>query len=131
MSQGEPIPSFIATKDEYKTALKRVRDNEQLTENMLVMLRFQHKAVSQTATATELAISMGYKTYNPANRQYGELGKLIAEALNHTPCKRADGSYRYWTSLSTGDPDREEGEHFRFIMRPELAAALEEMRWCP
>jgi len=130
MTASEPIPAFIADKNQYKSALKRVRDDGKLTENMLAMLRCQLHAPQRSVTATELAGSMGYPSHEPANRQYGELGRLLAEALHHVPSKRADGTFRYWSTLSTGDPDFEHGEQFRFVMRTELADALTEMRWC-
>lgn len=130
MNQSEPIPPFIATREEYKRALKRVRDEEHLTSRMLDMLKLQFNAPARTVTATELARTLGSENHGTANLQYGTLGKLIAEALNHIPCKRADGTHRYWTALSTGDSEQDDGEHFRFVMRTELAQALQEMRWC-
>lgn len=127
----EPVPVFVASPAAFKMALKKVKDTTdgKLLDNFLEMLRFQARAVGQSVTATELAKSVGYDSYRPANRQYGELGKRIADALNFTPPKRMDGSFRYWTALSTGDATQEDDEHFRFVMRPELLAALTEMRW--
>jgi putative restriction endonuclease len=118
----EPIPKRVATVGEYRRALLAIRS--QLTDNMLAMLQFQYRAPDHSVTATDLAKSVGYATYRPANRQYGELGKLIAEDLNFTPPRRKDGTHMYWSALSTGDPEIERGEQWRFLMRPELLPRL-------
>jgi hypothetical protein len=123
----EPIPDHVATAAQYRQALLAIRPH--LTDNMLTMLTFQYRSADRTATATELARAAGYPTYHPANRQYGELGKLVADELNFAPPRRADGTHRYWSTLSTGDPELEGDEHWRFVMRPELAAAVAELRW--
>jgi hypothetical protein len=126
-SLPEPIPASVATAERYRHALLSIRNS--LTDNMHKMLGFQYCAPGWAATATELAAAAGYATYHPANRQYGELAKLVAEALHFTPPRRADGTHRYWTTLSTGDPEQEASEHFRFVMRPELAEALAGLGW--
>jgi hypothetical protein len=126
-SLPEAVPDHVASIEQFRAALLAIRPS--LTDNMLTMLRYQYRAPNHAATATELAQAAGYKTYEPANRQYGELGKLIADALTFTPPRRADGTHKYWSTLSTGDPSLEEGEHWRFVMRPELAAAIRELRW--
>lgn len=123
----EPIPAQVATAEQFRRALLSIRNN--LTDNMHDMLRFQFHAPDYMATATELAQAVGYVTYHPANLQYGELGKLVAEALNFLPPRRADGTHRYWSTLSLGDPEQETGEHFRFKMRPELVETLTSLRW--
>lgn len=123
---SEPIPVHVATAAEFREALLAIRPN--LTDNMLAMLRFQFRATERTTTSTELAKSLGYLTDNPANRQYGELGRLIAAALGFTPPRRADGVYRYWSTLST-DTSESNGGELRFVMRPELASAVADLRW--
>lgn len=127
MGEWEPIPEAVATAAQYRDALLAIRD--QLTSNMLTMLEFQYRAPNRTVTATTLARAMGYPTYQPANRQYGELGKLIADFLNYSPPRRPDGTHRYWTTLSTDNPDLDEEGDWEYVMRPELAAALADLRW--
>jgi hypothetical protein len=68
--------------------------------------------------------------YNGANLHYGTLARLLAERLAYIPEKRKDGSERWWRTLSYGRQDGDDSkEHFEFIMRPELVAAIQEMRW--
>jgi hypothetical protein len=93
------------------------------------MLQRQYRSPRHTATATELAAAAGYDNFRPANRQYGGLGRLVAEALGFDPPKRRDGTPMYWSALSNGDPHRPIGADWRFVMRPELAQALFELGW--
>ena len=92
------------------------------------MLQKQYRAPNHTITAAELARAMGYASYSAANLRYGKLGRFLAEALSYTPPVRSDGTPRYWTTLAQGNPDLESGEDFQWIMRPELATALEELK---
>jgi hypothetical protein len=126
-NQSDPIPASVATPAQYRDALLKIQ--AQLSENMRAMLQFQYRAPGRTASAAELAKCVGYATFRPANLQYGKLGRLVAEALNFSPPRRPDGTYRYWSALSTGDPELQEGEDWRFVMRPELAAAISDLRW--
>jgi hypothetical protein len=120
----------IATIEQYKAALLALRDSG-LPLTYLVMLRAQYRAPSHTITATQLAQAAGYKNYNAANLHYGTMGRLIALQLSFSPDKRKDGTERWWKALSyeaDGDDDTADA-HFKFVMRPELVSALQQMRW--
>lgn len=120
----------FATSEQYKRALLSVRDNN-LPDSHLAMLRAQGRASDGKITATELASVAQYANYNAANLQYGTLASNVAAALGFVPEKRANGSYRWWTTLSYSIEDQvdESTGHFQFIMRPELLTALREMKW--
>ncbi|WP_201494827.1 hypothetical protein [Rubrivivax sp. A210] len=120
----------MATIEQFKAALLALRDKN-LPDNHLVMLKAQCQTPDATITSTKLAEAAGYKNYNAANLQYGTLGVNLSEFLSYTPPKRKDGSFMGWTTLSysiDGNIEPETG-HFQFIMRPELVAALKEMKW--
>ena len=122
--------SPIATTEKYKNALLSLRDKS-LPDGHLAMLRAQGHSPGGALTATKLAEAAGYENYNAANLQYGTLGFNLAGFLNYDPPRRKDGSPMWWTTLSysvDGLVDEETGQ-FQFIMRPELLAALREMRW--
>lgn len=122
--------SPIATAEQFKRALLALRDKN-LPDGHLTMLRAQCLAPRQTITATKLADAAGYENYNAANLQYGTLAFNLASHLGYDPPKRKDGTPMWWTTLSyslDGNTEPESGQ-FQFIMRPELAAALLEMRW--
>jgi hypothetical protein len=95
------------------------------------MLRAQCRAPAHTITATQLAQAAGYKNYNAANLHYGTMARLVAERLSFLPDKRKDGTERWWKALSyeaDGEDDTADA-HFKFVMRPELVSALQQMRW--
>ena len=123
-------PSPIATSEQFKKALLALRDKN-LPDGHLAMLRAQCALPNASITSTKLAESAGYENYNAANLQYGTLASNLATLLGYTPPKRKDGSVMWWTTLSYSLDGHEEPStgQFQFIMRPELVAALREMRW--
>lgn len=125
------IPTPIATVEQFKQALLAVRDKS-LPDSHLAMLRAQCRAKDSTITATKLSEEAGFQNYNASNIQYGTLGFNVAGHLGFRPQMiRRDGSLCWWTTLSysiDGSSEPDTG-HFQFVMRPELVAALREMRW--
>jgi hypothetical protein len=127
------MPTFaapVATTEQFKSALLAVRDKS-LPDGHLAMLKAQCKATGGAITSSRLAEAAGYENYNAANLQYGTLAFNIAGHLSYNPPKRRDGTGMWWTALSyceEGEPEPDTG-HFVFIMRPELVAALREMKW--
>jgi len=123
---------MIATKEQYKDALLAIRDKGKLRNTKyLQMLRAQYTSPNHTITATKIAEAVGYENYNAANLQYGTLGHEIAKVLGYMPPKRKNGEPMWFWILSSGNdasPETLDG-HYEFIMRPELAAALESMKW--
>ncbi len=120
----------IATTEQFKRALLALRDKG-LPDAHLAMLKAQCKASNGTITSTKLAEAADYENYNAANLQYGTLAFNLAGLLSYNPPARKDGSPMWWTTLSysvDGDVEAETGQ-FQFIMRPELADALREMKW--
>jgi predicted HNH restriction endonuclease len=123
---------MVATKEEFIKALLKVRDNGKIRNTkFLDMLRAQYSAENHTITATRLAEAAGYENYNAANLQYGTLGHEIADVLNYEPPKRKNGEPMWFWTISSGKDASEKNidGHYEFIMRPELVAALEEMKW--
>ena len=123
-------PTPIATVEQFKRALLAVRDKN-LPDGHLAMLKAQCLAPDGAITSTKLAEAAGYENYNAANLQYGTLAFNVAGFLSYAPPRRKDGSPMWWTTLSyslDGQTEPETGQ-FQFVMRPELTAALREMRW--
>ena len=121
----------IATTEQFKAALLTVRDKN-LPASHFAMLRAQCRAPGSAITATQLAAAADYENYNAANLQYGTLSFNVASALGFVPqARHADGSHCWWTTLpySNADQAEESTGHFQFVMRPELVAALREMKW--
>lgn len=86
------------------------------------MLRAQYAAPERTVTAGQLAQLIGYDHYQPINRWYGELGRLLAPYLGDPPEYFDSGKPAWFSYLSTWDS---RVGHFWWIMRPNLAQALE------
>jgi hypothetical protein len=90
----------------------------------------QHlRAPNQTATASELADMMKYPTYDAVNLTYGKLAADVTErlrklGLNWTPPSSEPAAVSMVIFERKG-PE----EHWRWIMRPELVAALRSLGW--
>ena len=90
-------------------------------------MQAQYQSLGYTVTSPELALAVGYARFEPVNSQYGRLGHLLSDALNYYPPKRDDGSYRWWSMISSGEEIS--GRGFEWMMHQELAEALEEVGW--
>ena len=121
----------IASAQEYKQALLKLRDNRKLrTTKYLDMLRAQYYSKDHTITSTQIAEVVGFKNYNASNLQYGTMSHEISDYLNFKP-KMASYNHPMWFfTLSIYDEEKTNNDdaHFEFIMRPELIQALEEMK---
>lgn len=123
---------MIATKEEYQKALLKLRDKGRFrTTKYLDMLRVHYKADSHTITAGKLAEAVGYENFNAANLQYGSLGYEVAGILGYTPPNRSDGTPTWFWSIASGNEasNKTIDGHYEFVLRPELIAALEAMKW--
>jgi hypothetical protein len=62
--------------------------------------------------------------------RYGTLAHRVAEVLHYQPGPFLDGKRHWWYTLSywNDSPQAEEGQD-QWIMRPELAQALQELKW--
>ena len=123
---------MVATKQEYQNALLQIRDNGKLRNTKyLQMLRAQYASPNHTITSTKIAEAVGYENYKAANLHYGKLGHEIAHVLGYEPPKRQNGELMWHWTLSSGNDASNEtlDGHYEFVMRPELVAALEDMRW--
>ena len=109
--------------DEYVGAFKFIA--KKLSDNHVAMLKAHYRAPDQTLTATELAKAAGYATYKAANLQYGNVGKLLYEALPIELSSRADGSPVYTSALATEGERVGAEEHWRWKLRPQVAFAIE------
>ncbi|MEX2173804.1 MAG: HNH endonuclease [Pirellulaceae bacterium] len=110
-AQAAPSPA------QYAAAFRRVSG---ITDAQLEMLRLHYHAHDRTITATAMATAQGYHHYSVANSVYGRLGRLVGESLEYNPMKERLGT------LVTFENRNNE---WHWIMRPEVATALEELGW--
>jgi hypothetical protein len=121
----------IATAEEFKAALLATRDWIGISPTQLQMLQAQCRAQDATITAAQLADQLRFKNFAAARLQYGTLARAVAEKLGYTPPQKGKGPVRWWFALSTageGNDDAGDGQ-FKWVMRPELVAALRAMKW--
>lgn len=124
---------MLADRSKYVDALLKVRNSGKLRNSkFLEMLQAQYAMPRHTITATKLAEAVGFKNYSAANLQYGLLGHAVSDALGLAPPNHENSNAPMWFwTLSTGNRPSSEtlDQHFEFVMRPELVAALEAMKW--
>jgi hypothetical protein len=121
----------IATADEFKAALLATRDWIGISPTQLQMLQAQCRAPEATITAAQLADQLRFKNFAAARLQYGTLARAVADKLGYAPPQKGKGPVRWWFALSVGlDKHEDSGDgEFKWIMRPELVAALRAMKW--
>lgn len=96
------------------------RTGSDLTESHIQMMRIHYYAPERTITATQLARAVGFNGYPVANSQYGRLGRLVGEQLDYNPMQERLGTLITF--------DKRWGE-WHWIMRPQVAQALESLGW--
>lgn len=100
--------------------------NEQkgkFTDAQTQIFNLQYSSPGRSITSQQLRDALGYKGIGASNLAYGSLGKLLAEQLGFSVSDRPTNRPGWWRVLSTGDGAR---EHFTWIMRSQLASALEQ-----
>jgi len=112
-------PDTPPTQSDYVNAINEIR--ESLSERSLKILRFQFQQPGRAVTSQDIRDHLGYNSIGASNLLYGKLGKQFAVALPMQTEPEDSSRSRYWKALATGDGS---GEHFIWIMRPELANAL-------
>lgn len=102
-----------------------------MTETQLQMLRAHCRAPNSTISAASMADALSLTSAGVANSQYGKFAQRIADALKYTPGQRPDGKPRWWSALAYAveGSDESRNGNCEWVMRPELVAALQSMRW--
>jgi hypothetical protein len=119
---GRPAlrPGALLAVGDYESALRRAEG--QISEAERRFLREHYRAEDHTATATELALALGYKEYRATNLIYGRLAKKLQRGIE---VPRGYGGIGF---IVEGERPKA-GEHWRLHLRPELAAALDKLAW--
>lgn len=111
------IPQAAPSPEQYVAAFRKVGD---VSDSQFQMLRLHYHAPARTITASQLARAIGYEHYSVANSQYGRLGRLVGEQLSYNPMKERLGTLVTF--------EKRHGE-WHWLMRPEVARALEFLDW--
>jgi hypothetical protein len=121
-------PTPIATVEQFKNALLAMRDTSRNWPKDLAMLRMQYHAPNHMISAAQLAKEFNYRGHSAANGPYGKLAHHIADAMHYKPGPFTDCGTHWWRTLAYWNDDSPKGQD-QWIMRPELAQALQEMKW--
>jgi len=115
--------------EEYVRALQNIL-KAKLPDSYLAMLKAHYHAPNRTITATQLAKAANISenwNYNSANLHYGSLGKRLNEEVPIQLLTRKNGKPIPTSAIATaGDLSLAE-EHWQWIMRPEVAKAIEQL----
>lgn len=116
-----PLPDVA----DYVSAFTAIEDR--VTPKQLELLTFHHAQPGRAASATTLAGAVGYANFNAVNLQYGELAGLVSEALGLD----LKGKVKVGALVQFVYPDQAANEQFLWVMRENVALALEELGWVP
>lgn len=105
------------TTDDYVAAFRRLA----VASHHMRMLQAHYHAPQRTLTANQMSKALGYPKYSAANLHYGRLGRLIGEELGWRPLPEQT----VFVLATFEKPARE----WHWIMRPAVAAALEQLGW--
>jgi hypothetical protein len=103
---------------DFKQALKKISP---IVDHHRRILKAHYTAPNYTATATELANSVGYANYNAINLHYGIFVGLICESLGQPS--------NFGLIQTFHKPEGEIEQHLQLILRPEFVSALDELCW--
>lgn len=109
----------VPTPRRFLNAFKRI----QVTDFQKRMLGIHHASPKRTITAVRMAKALGYSHHGPVCNSYGSLGQALGRELRWKPGDHVGHGVARLAVL--------EKHHgiWRWIMRPEVAAAIEELGW--
>jgi 5-methylcytosine-specific restriction protein A len=105
------------TTEAYIAAFRKLN----IAPHYFKMLQAHYYSPDRTMTATQMAKAMGYINFNAANLHYGKLGKLVGETMGWVPVPD--------TTLYVLAEFEKLGHEWHWIMRPQVAHALERLGW--
>jgi len=115
----------VPTTEEYMAAFTRCKP---AIKGRLKLLLAHHQCQGQVATMTEIAHMVGYKSFEPANLNYGKLARIICEDMGRTPADISSES-RCWLATFVRFDKVDSRDHWNLIMYPEVAQAIERLGW--
>ncbi|MES2304973.1 MAG: hypothetical protein V4558_05675 [Gemmatimonadota bacterium] len=113
----------LPSAEQYRKAPYELKHAIAPKHKKLLLRHYEFPA--HTATATDLAAAVGYPNYNTINLQDGQFGLRLAERMNW---EIQAGAQAAFVIASFVEPD-EDNPHWRWLMHPELAEALQALDW--
>jgi hypothetical protein len=98
-----------------------------ITPKQRELLLLHHRAQARVTSATRLAEAVGFENYNAVNLQYGLLARQVADQLGID----LNESVVAGVLVDFVDPGFAANEHYLWVLRPNVAQALEDLGWAP
>ncbi len=121
----------MITVEQFKSALAEHRKNEStLINNGFQMLKAHYRSPGRLISATRLSLAadMGYSGVEAGNSQYGKFAHDIADLIGHKPEESYPDGNPVWTyTMCDAHGLKDRYGHFQWILRPEVAKAMEEL----
>lgn len=115
----------IPTTEEYVAAFTRCKP---AISGRLKLLLAHHQCEGRVATMTDLARMVGYKSFEPANLNYGLLARIICENMGRTPADIANVASP-WLATFVRFSKRSKAAHYQLTMHREVADAIDQLGW--
>jgi hypothetical protein len=117
---ADKAPEYVPSVQEYVAAFRKIEGR--ITAKQRKMLEEHYRSDCYITTATDLAQFAGYEKHSAGNSQYGRLVSLVSEALGL-------GRLGVITLALMVPPDRFAVNEWLWVMRANVAQALEELEW--
>jgi len=114
----------MPSKVEYLRAFQFIFEQNKINDLGLAILKEQYWSPNQCISAIELSSKL-HKPLVTINKNYGSLGRMIADEIGYVPEQRREGTFRWWTILSKGWRSSE--KKFIWQMHTEVVQALDEI----
>lgn len=123
VTKGDEKPSDVSvptSATEFAQALKKLAP--EITPKQREMLQVHYHAPARRLTAGQMAEKVGYTSVIRVNGEYGRLAKMLRKALG---LAKEDGEVKLGVLVEFIRPN----DQWIWIMRPELAEALQSLGW--
>ena len=121
MTLDDPPPLTAA---QYREAFARLR--EEAKPYQLRPLELHRASPGGTATMTQLADALGYRSYHGVNLIYGQFAALLCDRLGLSAEDRPDPGTAVLATFEKPDGD---AAQWRLTLRPEVVRALDDLGW--
>ena len=115
----------VPSVSEYVRAFRAIESR--ITPKQLKMLLFQHRAPARVVSATRLAQEADFEGHSGANLQYG---LLASELLRHLGIELPE-TVKSGILVDFVNPEFAGNQEWLWVMRPNVAEALEQLGWAP
>lgn len=115
----------LPSVDDYASAFTEVEDK--VTPKQRELLRFHHAQPGRAASASTMARAVGYESFSAVNAQYGLLAGSVADAVG----LRLGNHVKVGALVQFVYPDQAANEQYLWLMRENVALALEDLGWVP